>query len=270
MPRDKVIHCFQVCVVERQPIRPSVLPQIQWKTFQQWSCASCNKCGTMTQRPPTLTAAVIAKSQRVLKSAESNFSRTVDCAEAARVFWGGPGGEKSLLLSWVADQLSLHWVFTQCNKYLTIFFCRPQNAKATEPKWGKVKVNRGAAPARPLTRLLNTAGGAQTQQACLMEKDLYWFSKPANAIRDSKQEPVGSRPREKWALSRSEATGLRVCVTSDMTMTRQSGAAGRECGGYPTPDTPTVKRLSEFDIWTCWWKTQTLTNSHWFFLLKKH
>lgn len=65
---------------------------------------------------------------------------------------------------------------------------------------GEAKVNTGAALARPLTCLLNTAGAAQMQQPCPMEKDLYWFSQPANAIRDSEQEPVGSRLREKWAF----------------------------------------------------------------------
>lgn len=126
LPRDKVIHCFQVCIVaERQVIGPSVLRQFQWKTFQQWSWASYKKRGTLTQRPSPLTAAAIAKSQLVSKSAESELPRTVEYAEAAGDFWAGPGGEKSLLLSWVADQLSLHCVFTLPDKYLTNFFFPP-------------------------------------------------------------------------------------------------------------------------------------------------
>lgn len=127
---------------------------------------------------------------------------------------------------------------------------------------GEVNVNRGAAPARPLTCLLNTAGGAQTQQACLMGKDLYWLSKPANAIRDSGQEPVGVASEGKVGLEQVRGHRALVCAWP-LTWQWQDGAeplAG-ERGGYPTLDTTTVKWHAKFDIWTCWWKP-TSKNSH--------
>lgn len=62
------------------------------------------------------------KMRSVSKSAESNLPRTLDCAEAAGEFQAGPFGEKSLLLPWLADQLSPHQVlFTLPDKYLTLF-----------------------------------------------------------------------------------------------------------------------------------------------------
>lgn len=85
------------------------------------------------------------------KSAESNLPRTLDCAEAAGEFQAGSFGEKSLLLPWLADQLSPHRVlFTLPDKYLTLFFRPPQKNKNNRGQVGEVKGYRGATLASDL------------------------------------------------------------------------------------------------------------------------